>query len=96
MLLVKLVVKLIYAVFSQIRYCRNSCAFRVNFLLSKCRSHKSFDKYHVCCGYDSSTHQSVPIYLHSTNDQPETSPINAVECIIGVLQHIFLQFSVNV
>ena len=39
----------IYAVLSRIRYCRDLRAFCVNFLTLKCRSRKSFDKYHVCC-----------------------------------------------
>ena len=33
---------------SRICYCRDLRAFCVNFLSSKCRSRKSFDKYHVC------------------------------------------------
>ena len=38
----------IYAVLSRIRYCRDLRVFCVNLLSSKCRSRKSFDKYHVC------------------------------------------------
>ena len=37
----------IYAVLSRIRYCRDLRVFCVNLLSSKCRSRKSFDKYHV-------------------------------------------------
>ena len=43
----------IYAVFSRIWYCRDLRVFCVNFVTSKRRSRKSFDKYHVCLWRDS-------------------------------------------